>query len=188
LDDAVFDLYQLDREDRVIAGESVAKARAMIFEGQARYEELVSPPSEEALTGYAAEVVRTVNSFLRTRGTRHLEAVVCPSQSEGEYWPDNLLLTSVRFVMAPGGPHEEPIVKKGSAIDVERLMTLLRTPGQNGNPPYLNERRQLRIYGAYDLFVVKPAEVRYWTRTMGLNDADVILSDHWLSGRHATVA
>ena len=52
-------------------------------------------------------------------------------------------------------------------------------------PPYLNERRQLRLYGPDDLFFLKPTEARYWTATVGLNDADVILADHWLSGRDA---
>ena len=43
----------------------------------------------------------------------------------------------------------------------------------------------LRIYGDDDLFILKPTEVRYWTRTAGLNDADIILADHWLGGRDA---
>ena len=54
-------------------------------------------------------------------------------------------------------------------------------------PPYLNERKQLRLYGDKDLFVLKPSETRYWTRTAGLNDADVILADHWLRRRNAVV-
>ena len=36
-----------------------------------------------------------------------------------------------------------------------------------------------------EYFILKPAELRYWTRTAGLNDADIILADHWLGGRDA---
>jgi hypothetical protein len=57
---------------------------------------------------------------------------------------------------------------------------MLRGQFESDVPPYLNERRQLRLYGDGDLFILKPTEARYWTRTAGLNDADVILADHWL--------
>jgi len=33
------------------------------------------------------------------------------------------------------------------------------------------------------MFILKPTEIRYWTATAGLNDADVILADHWLRRR-----
>jgi hypothetical protein len=41
----------------------------------------------------------------------------------------------------------------------------------------------LRIYTEDALFILKPSERRYWTQTIGLNDADVILADHWLRRR-----
>ena len=47
--------------------------------------------------------------------------------------------------------------------------------------PYLNESRQVRIYGNEDVTIMKPAQWRYWNRTAGLNDADKILADHWNS-------
>jgi hypothetical protein len=73
-------------------------------------------------------------------------------------------------------------------VEIARLSTLFR--GQVGAdvPPYLNERRQLRIYDENALFILKPSEVRYWTRTTGLNDGDAVLADHWIKGLHASVA
>ena len=62
---------------------------------------------------------------------------------------------------------------------------MLRGQFESDVPPYLNERRQLRLYGEDDVFILKPTEVRYWTCTAGLNDADVILADHWLRRRDA---
>jgi hypothetical protein len=71
---------------------------------------------------------------------------------------------------------------------LEQLTTLLRGQINSEVSPYLNERRQLRIYTDNDLCILKPAEVRYWTRTTGINDADVILADHWIKDGHASCA
>jgi hypothetical protein len=92
-------------------------------------------------------------------------------------------ITAVRFVMASGGPRRDAVVREGDPADLAALAQLLLGRLETNVPPYLNERRQLRIYGADDLFILKPTEVRYWTATAGLNDADVILADHWLRRR-----
>ncbi|HUU22237.1 MAG TPA: SAM-dependent methyltransferase, partial [Phycisphaerae bacterium] len=39
-------------------------------------------------------------------------------------------------------------------------------------------KRFLRVYGKDELYVIKPAELRYWTRSAALNDADEILAEH----------
>ncbi len=41
----------------------------------------------------------------------------------------------------------------------------------------LYSRRNLRIYNDNDIYIVKPAEKRFWSRSAGLNDADYYLSD-----------
>lgn len=92
-------------------------------------------------------------------------------------------VTAVRFVMAPGGPQDEPVVRDGDPAELQALSALLRGQLETDIPPYLNERRQMRLYGAEDLFILKPTEARYWTRTTGLNDADIILADHWMRRR-----
>jgi len=87
--------------------------------------------------------------------------------------------------MAEGGPGAEPIVRDGEPGDLDSLAAMLRGQFESDVPPYLNERRQLRLYGEDDVFILKPTEGRYWTCTAGLNDADVILADHWLRRRDA---
>jgi hypothetical protein len=118
---------------------------------------------------------------LRARGDRHLEAFVYSHRlSEADLTAGIPGVTAVRFVMAPGAPKNEPVVGDGDSTDIVRLAEMLRGRLDTVAPPYLNERRQLRIYGDEDMFILKPAEIRYWTATAGLNDADVILADHWL--------
>ena len=189
LDEAVFDLYGLERDEAVLARESVTRARMFLFEGWAQRKAFISPPSIEALSSYAEEVIHVVNAYLRARGTRHLEATVYPQHvAQANLATGAPGITGVKFAMAAGRASKKAVVRQGNDAEINRLTTLLRGQINADVPPYLNERRQLRIYGETDLLLLKPAEVRYWTRTSGLNDADVILADHWIKGEHATIA
>ena len=188
LDQAVYDLYGLERDEAVLASESVVRARALLFEGHAQRMAFIKAPAQDDLTAYAGEVVRTVNTYLRARGKRHLEAVVYPRRVvQGNAVDGTPGIMAVRFAMAAGAPADVPIVHRGSDAEIDRLATLFRGQVNADVPPYLNERRQLRIYNDSDMFILKPSEVRYWSRTTGLNDADVILADHWIKNRHASV-
>lgn len=186
LDEAVFNLYDLEPDECVLARDGVSRARHLIFENRHERAELVTPPDAAALRAYAAQVVHTVDAYLRARGERHLEAVIYPVRlSKGDLGSGVPGVTAVRFVMAPGAPGAQSVVRDGDPADLEQLAALLRGRLDADIPPYLNERRQMRLYGADDLFILKPTENRYWTRTTGLNDADVILADHWMRRRDA---
>ena len=184
LDEAVADLYDLEPDERVLVRDSVARARHLIFENRSERATLVKPPGAAELREYAGQVAQTVDSYLRARGERHLEAVIYPIRvDKGDLASGIPGVTAVRFVMASGGPGAEPVVRDGDPNELQGLSALLRGQLEADIPPYLNERRQMRLYGAEDLFVLKPAETRYWTRTTGLNDADIILADHWMRRR-----
>jgi len=186
LDEAVFDLYELELDERVVASDSVSRARHLIFENRVERAKLVTPPDATALRAYAAQVTHTVDAYLRARAERHLEAVVYPARlSRGDLGAGVPGVTAVRFVMCPGAPGATPVVRDGDPAELEQLAALLHGRLEADIPPYLNERRQMRLYGADDLFILKPTENRYWTRTTGLNDADVILADHWVRRRDA---
>ena len=188
LDEAIFDLYDLEPEERVLAADSVDRARYLIFENRRERGGMVTSPDGDTLRAYAGQVAHTVNAYLVARGTRHVEATIYRKRfttaNLGAGLPG---ITAVRFVMVPGGPGRAPVVREGEASDVETLAPILRGAFEADVPPYLNERRQLRLYGEEDLFILKPTEVRYWTRTAGLNDADIILADHWFRRRDAVV-
>jgi hypothetical protein len=189
LDHAVCELYGLERDEEVLARDGVQRARALLFEGRAERMTLVKRPSSDDLTAYASEVVRTVNAYLRARGKRHLEAVIYPRHiAAGNVIDGTPGVDAVRFAMVAGAPTNVPFVHQGSDEEIARLSALFRGQVSSDVPPYLNERRQLRIYDENALFILKPSEVRYWTRTAGLNDGDAVLADHWIKGLHASVA
>lgn len=189
LDRAVFDLYELERDEIVVARESVVRARMLLLEGRAQRLKFVSPPDVEDLSAYAGEVIRVVNAFLRAKGTRHLEGVVYPRRIVKGSVADGIPgISAVKFLIVAGAVPDEPIIHVGVVAEMDNIGALLRGQKNGDVPPYLNERRQLRIYGDNELLVLKPSEVRYWMRTTGLNDADIILADHWMKGRHAVNA
>lgn len=189
LDHAVCELYGLDRDEAILAADGVQRARALLFEGRKHRLALIKRPSEDDLKAYAREVVRTVNAYLRARGTRHLEAIIYSRHVASGNAADGVPgVDAVRFAMVAGAPSDVPHVHLGSEEEIERLGALLRGQVNSDVPPYLNERRQLRIYDKDALFILKPSESRYWTRTAGLNDGDVVLADHWIKGLHASVA
>lgn len=189
LDHAVCELYGLDRDEAILAADGVQRACTLLFEGRRHRIGLTKRPSEDDLTAYAGEVVRTVNAYLRARGKRHLEATIYSRHVDAGNAADGVPgVDAVRFTMMPGTPSGAPRVHLGSEAEIERLGALLRGQVNADVPPYLNERRQLRIYDDDALFILKPSEVRYWTRTTGLNDGDVVLADHWIKALHASVA
>ena len=189
LDHAVCDLYDLERDEEILASDGVQRARALLFEGRAQRMTLVKRPSSDDLMAYASEVVRTVNAYLRARGKRHLEAVIYPRHiAVGNVIDGTPGVDAVRFAMVAGAPTDVPCVHQGGEAEIVRLAALFRGQVSSDVPPYLNERRQLRIYDENALFILKPSEVRYWTRTAGLNDGDAVLADHWIKGLHASVA
>jgi hypothetical protein len=181
LDEAVFDLYDLELDERTLVEECIPRARHLIFENPSERTTSISYPTREALLTYARQVCRSVDAYLRARGKRHLEGIIysIPQANTrvAEVMPG---ATAVRFVMESGPPGDTPVVRDGNPVELQSLEHMLRGRLESEIPPYLNERRQLRIYGSRDLFILKPTENRYWTATAGLNDADLILADHWL--------
>ncbi|HEY3949657.1 MAG TPA: N-6 DNA methylase [Phenylobacterium sp.] len=189
LDSAVADLYEFDRHELVLARESIERARMLIFEGRKRRRLFVRPPSREPLQAYAMTVASVVDGYLRTKGARHLQAAVYSAPLVGANWAEGGGgLTAVRFRMDAGAPPREPAIVLGEDAELVALAEQLKGWMKSDIPPYLNERRNLRLYLGDSLFMVKPSEVRYWTRSAGLNDADVILADHWLKSSHAAHA
>jgi N-6 DNA methylase len=183
LDDAVFDLYDLDSQERTVVADSVMRARPLIFGNRPDFRRAAEVPKTEFLVEYAVEFASAVNAFLRTRGVRHLEGRVYPSRPTIPATLRATNLTAVRFSMVSGAPNGQD-VKVGRIHEIEGITDILQRNMRTDLPSYLGERRQLRIYEPDTVLIVKPAEQRYWSRTAALDDADAILADHWVSSRN----
>ncbi|WLT33350.1 class I SAM-dependent DNA methyltransferase [Geothrix sp. PMB-07] len=184
LDEAVSNLFDLNLDERIVVQDSVSRAGMLIFDGRSQRLKYTELPSQDLLKSYAETVVTTVNRYLKARGKRHLEAVIYPhppprpsfSRSESP-------MSVVSFSMEAGSPGDHELIGI-SAISGNDLVRRLLSGAENPNvPPYLNERKHVRIYAGPALFILKPAEIRYWTDVYALNDADMILADHWVKGK-----
>lgn len=188
LDQAVADLYDLDPDEAVLTVDSIARARMLVFESSGERRRFVQPPSRDTLTAYAAQLTQVIDRFLRARGERHLEATIFSRPLARASWTSgDPGLTAIRLNMAPGRP-DMPIVHVSDGVELEGLAERLLGNAGTDLLPYLNERRQMRLYVGDALYVLKPSETRCWDRAAGLNDADLVLADHWLRGAHAVGA
>jgi hypothetical protein len=178
LDEAVFDLYGLDQDERTIARDAVVRARPMVFDSRQERARSAQPPSTDMLSDYAREAAGAINAYLQAKGERHVVADVLVFDAAASGLEDSL--AAVRFRMRAGAPGDLAPVHVVPATRDGGLGGLLGNLTKGATLPYLNERRQLRIYGSDDITFIKPRERRYWSRTAGLNDADVILADHWI--------
>ncbi|CCB63753.1 class I SAM-dependent DNA methyltransferase [Hyphomicrobium sp. MC1] len=182
MDEAVCELFDLDEDERSLLRESVSRAKHLIFEGHRERYELVWPPSVADIVEYARLVTSGVDRYLRARGRRHMVSYVNTSELDrARVFGCGARLIAVGFSMKPGAPTDAPDFHVQDEPLLSRIEHLVEEQLPGDAPPYLSERRQLRVYDGENLFILKPAEKRYWSRTAALNDTDAIMADHWLS-------
>ena len=179
LDNEVYRLYGVGVEDRILIEDGMDQCRQHLGARALRFE-AVRPPNYDTLRVYGRQATETINAYLRVLGKRHLEATVYSSTlAERKVSSSIHGLAVARFAIVTGPPGPTGIVREGAGSDLERVSRILRDEIGSGSVPHLHEQRNLRLYNGDEVFIVKPNETRYWTRTAALNDADAMLGDHW---------
>jgi len=174
LNEAVFELYSLDQTEKVLVEDGVNLTINLRMEREASI--ALSKPTLDELKLYALQLIGVIQPFLQTLRERVLVADVL------EVSKSPLQVVKFSFVPAPG---REQIVQ---TTQVQELKTVLnriaeQLPQQIADRIYT--RRDLRIYTGQDIYIIKPAQKRYWSRSAGLNDADLIISEHLRVNRAA---
>ena len=179
LDEEVYRLYGLRGQERTVIEDGMDQCQQHLG-GRTMRHQAVQTPSYETVCAYGRQATETINAYLRTFGRRHLEATAYPQTLAEGGDPSPLPGLGVfRLAMVAGPPGPTGIVSDGTNSDLERASRILADEIEATSSPYLHERGNLRLYDRDDVFIVKPIEARYWTRTVALNDADAILGDHW---------
>ena len=172
LDEAVFDLYGLDEMERILVEDMVNMTINLYM---VREESpVIKRPKSDELVQYAQSLMSVIKPFLQTLNQRTIVADVLDV--------GNAPLQVVKFSLV-STPGREEIIR---VLPVQELETVLKSIAEQLSEEIADRiytRRNLRIYVGEDIYIVKPAKRIHWTRSAGLNDADLILSEQLKANR-----
>lgn len=173
LDEAVFDLYQLDDADRVVVRDGLLRTGWQWESG--RESSAMPSDSGSEVTAYAKTFLSVMGGWLSARNKRHMRAEVFDL-------PRSSALRVVRFILedGPGNASVEVVTPQGELSDVlarigKRLKVKIATA--------LSAERELRIHGRKEVVIIKPAARRYWMGISALEDADAVVAESFAGGR-----
>lgn len=129
----------------------------------------VKRPSSNQLVEYAWTLARAIQPLLAARGRRSVRADVLDTGPSP--------LTVIRFTLAASGdgrPEVDTVRVDGLAKAIADMERSLKNPITD----QVFSRRVLRVYGDNRVFVIKPSQYRYWSRSAALNDFDGIMAEH----------
>lgn len=172
LDEAVFDLYDLDETDRVVVRDGLFRASWQWQAG--REKSVASTNAHTDIARYAEVFLSVMGGWLSARNKRHMRAEIFDL-------PRSSPLRVVRFVLedGPGTASVAVVAPAGELNDVlarigKRLKVKLATA--------LSGERELRIHGRNEVVIIKPAAQRYWMGVAALEDADAVLAESFTGG------
>lgn len=171
LDDAVFDLYELDESDRIVVRDGLFRASWQWKPGRTKSAE---PPDEHHLSDYAQAFVLSIDAWLYAANERRLRAEVYESTPSDP-------LRAVRFVLEDHPPPSTIKVVRpdGSQREVlARIGTRLKVPLVSE----LTGLRELRVHGRKEVVIIKPAARRLWLGVAALDDARAVLMESFTGG------
>lgn len=171
IDEAVFDLYELDKAERIVARDGLVRAGWQWKSGR-----LASARAAEMdldMLAYAQTFLSAVDAWLATGKGHRMRGEVFDISASAPH-------RVVRFVLEDEiGPSTTGLVKTEC-----RLRDVLDRIGERLNVRIgesLVGQRALRVYGPNEVVIVKPAARRHWMGVSALDDADAVVTDS-LSG------
>ncbi len=168
LNRAVYDLYRLQPQHAILIEDMLGST--IDFQRNRELSSSLRRPDANALSAYAEDFIAVVSEFLSLRDERKATAEIFDLPSECP-------LQVVKFTMAPRssrGRNLRIVARQELGALLERIANNL--PVQLAADVYT--RRHVRFYGPGEVYLIKPAQIRFWTRTAGMNDADAVLAEH----------
>lgn len=173
LDEAVFDLYELNDADRTVIRDGLLRAG---WQWETGRDSSVEPSdSRTEVTAYAKTFLSVIEDWLFVRNKRHMRAEVLDL-------PSSSALRVVRFVLeeGPGNASVSVVAPQGELGEVlarigRRLKVKIATA--------LSAERELRVHGRNEVVIIKPAARRYWMGIAALEDADAVVAESFSGGK-----
>ena len=167
LDEAVFNLFDLDETERVLVRDTVSLTINLRMKHTRSI--ALKRPSMTEVELYAKQLINIIQPFLETLNERTMTADV--------FDVGRAPLQVVRLNMLPALGHS-PGTSIVDGQDLDAILGKIAQQLPNRIAGSVYARRVLRIYSNDALYIIKPAQLRYWSRSSGLNDADAIIAEH----------
>lgn len=126
-------------------------------------------PSLSELEDYAKCLMSVIKPFLQTLNERKIMAEILDV--------GNAPLQVVKFRIV-SVTSQYPIIQRMEERELKEILESIAERLSQQIADRIYTRRNLRIYLEDELYIVKPAKQIYWSRSAGLNDADIILAEH----------
>lgn len=167
LDEAIFDLYGLDYDDRIVVRDGLLQAS---WQWQRAKLSSIESAEEAHLVDYAWTFLSTMDAWLNALNRRRMRAEIFRL-------PDEAPLRVIRFVLedAPGPSREVKVIE----LD-EPLSKVLASIGERTRVRLTDKLvglRDLRVHAVDEVSIIKPAARRNWLRVQALEDADQVVQD-----------
>ena len=163
LDEAVYDLYALSEQERLVVRDGHDRAS---WQWQRGWESSVQPAVREELEAYADAFIGTVNPWLVASGRRAQAAILVPSVANP--------LGAVRFAF----DHEamsSPLEHRRWHGSLGELLTGVDEQIAHAFPDLFSKHKALRVPSDGGVLIVKPAARRHWLQSVALMDARRVL-------------
>ena len=166
LDNAVFDLYELDDSDRIVVQDGLFRGG---WQWKAGRERSVAPAGVDDLRHYAEAFLSTMDAWLSASNRRRMQAEIYVVASDAPHRVIRFVLEdrpgpSVVKVVEPDGPLRAVLAQISERTDVRITEALVGL-------------RELRVHGRDEVSIIKPAARRHWLGVCGLEDADAVVRD-----------
>ncbi len=173
LDDAVFDLYELDDEDRIVVRDGLVRAG---WQWKTERESSVAPVGVDELRHYAEAFLSTMDGWFSVSNLRRMRAEIYELDAAAphrvvRFVIENRCGPSVVRVLKSGGPLSAMLARIGERTEVQVAEALVGL-------------RELRVHARDEVSIIKPAARRYWLGVCGLADADAVVRDSAYRGRY----
>ena len=166
LDDAVFDLYELDYADRIVVRDGLFRAG---WQWKAGRKQSIEPAGADDLRNYADAFLSTMDAWLSASNRRRMRAEIYDVPPDAPHRVVRFVLEnrpgpSVVKVVPPDGPLRAVLERIGERTEVRVAEALVGL-------------RELRVHARDEVSMVKPAALRHWLGVCGLEDADAVVRD-----------
>lgn len=125
-----------------------------------------STPSTEQLELYASYLLEQLNGVFRYAGLEFISTIFAPIHNR---------IIACRFSV--GSPSDTAVVNRVSG-DVEDVLNQISQHLRSQVSDHLFVRRNLRVYDNDAFWIIKPDQIRLWTRASALQDADIVIREH----------